>query len=221
MLQLQPARHFESVSRPVWCAGSPRAIHFPIWPVIVALQAPIFRIWDAATDKFTTVDVLQIQSAGHLESLAGPAWWAETPRTIHSVISLLVVAMHAQISRIFGIWDLAAYGLTTLHPLPLQWARHCGSHPRPIQCAEPSHAVLPVVQLLPVALQVQTLPIFGIWDHDLPVFSTLRPLSLQSVRDLEPCTTPIRSVESPRAIRFPISLLVVILRAQTSPIFGI
>ena len=70
MLQLQPARHLKLVSRPIWCAKSPRTFHFAMQPVIGVLQAqtsPIFRIWDHATAKFTTFDVLQLQSARHLE----------------------------------------------------------------------------------------------------------------------------------------------------------
>jgi len=81
----------------------------------------------SATDMFTTFDVLQIQSAGHLKSLNGPIRCSESLRTIHSASQLLVVSMHAQISWIFGIWEPAAYMLTTLNPLPLQSVRHCQS----------------------------------------------------------------------------------------------
>jgi len=124
-------------------------------------------------------------------------------------------------SPVFGILSPTAGVFTTLDMVPLQSTRHWGSLTRPIRRAESPRAIRFAIQCLVVVPQAGTSPIFGILNSAVGGFPTLDMVPLQSTRHWGLRTRPIRCAKSPRAIRFAIQSLVVVLQAGTSPIFGI
>jgi len=101
-----------------------------------------------------------------------PAECVESPRAIQFAIGSVVVVLQAQISPIFGIWDLITAIFTTFDVLHVQSARLLESHTRPTQCGKSHRAIRFAIWPLVAVLQAQISPIFGIWDPATAIFIT-------------------------------------------------
>ena len=137
------------------------------------------------------------------------------------MIPLLAALLQAQTSPIFGILNSGTTIFPTTDPFPPPSTKHWGSRPMPICYAESPRPIRSAIRPVAVVLHAQTSSIFIIGNTATQAFSTSDPFIPQSTGHWRSRPRPIQCAESPRAICLAIRRVVLVLQAQTFPIFGI